>query len=147
MQQDFKFTAAIGGVYKTDTIGGPVWRLFSACGCNHIAWSGAIQRDFDDVVTEGTRGVGERVAIWRKRRVKIDSRAGCHWSGRIRRTARAEVPRWPGCKESQMTGAGGGGKTVPLGDQEPLSCDAERGVMVEPAPVATFNVPQSPLLF
>jgi hypothetical protein len=46
-----------------------------------------------------------------------------------------------------MTGAGGGGKTVPLGDQEPLSCDAERGVMVEPAPVATFNVPQSPLLF
>jgi hypothetical protein len=46
-----------------------------------------------------------------------------------------------------MTGAGRGGKTVPLGDQEPISGDAERGVVVETAPVATLIVPQSQLLF
>ena len=46
-----------------------------------------------------------------------------------------------------MAGAGGGGKTVPLGYQEPISRDAQRGVMVESAPVATFKVPQPQLLF
>ena len=29
---------------------------------------------------------------------------------------------------------------VPLGHQEPISCNAERGVMVKPAPVAAFKV-------
>src|SRR5437870_12903691 len=62
-------------------------------------------------------------------------------SGRARRPARVEVRRRPGGDESQMTGAGRGGKTVPLGHQEPISCDAQRGVMVEPAPVAAFKVP------
>src|SRR5215472_7125016 len=46
-----------------------------------------------------------------------------------------------------MAGSGGGGKTVPLGHQEPISRDAQRGVMVESAPVATFEVPQPQLLF
>ena len=46
-----------------------------------------------------------------------------------------------------MAGAGGGGKTVPLGHQEPISRNAQRGVMVESAPVATFKVPQPQLLF
>ena len=46
-----------------------------------------------------------------------------------------------------MAGAGGGGKTVPLGHQEPISRDAQRRVMVESAPVATFKVPQPQLLF
>ena len=46
-----------------------------------------------------------------------------------------------------MTGAGRGGKTVPLSHQEPISCDTERRVVVEPAPVATFKVPQPQLLF
>jgi len=41
-------------------------------------------------------------------------------SARTRRTARAEVRRWPGGNESKMTGAGRGGKTVPLGHQEPM---------------------------
>src|SRR3977135_3022544 len=68
-------------------------------------------------------------------------------SGRTRRAAWPEVRHWPGGNESKMTGAGRGGKTVPLGYQEPISCDAERGVMVEPAPVATFKVPQPQLLF
>ena len=68
-------------------------------------------------------------------------------SGRTRRSARAEVRRRPGGNESKMTGAGRGGKTVPLGHQEPISCDAQRGVMVEPAPVAAFKVPQPQLLF
>jgi hypothetical protein len=45
-------------------------------------------------------------------------------SGRTRRAARAQVRRWPGGGESKMTGAGGGGKTVPLGHQEPIRCDA-----------------------
>jgi hypothetical protein len=38
--------------------------------------------------------------------------------------ARAEVRRWPEGSESKMTGAGRGGKKVPLGYQEPISCDA-----------------------
>jgi hypothetical protein len=39
-----------------------------------------------------------------------------------------------------MTGAGRAGKTVPLGYQEPISCDAQSGVMMEPTPVAAFKV-------
>ena len=46
-----------------------------------------------------------------------------------------------------MTGAGRGGKTVPLGHKEPISCDTERGVVVEPAQVATFKVAQPQFLF
>lgn len=46
-----------------------------------------------------------------------------------------------------MAGAGRGGKTVPLGYQEPISRDAQRGVMVEPTPVAAFKVSQPQLLF
>src|SRR2546427_2100673 len=68
-------------------------------------------------------------------------------SGRTRRPAWAEFRRWPGGNESKMTGAGRGGKTVPLGHQEPISCDAQCGVMMEPAPVATLKVSQPQLLF
>ena len=68
-------------------------------------------------------------------------------SGRTRRPAWAELRRRPGGNESKMTGAGGGGKTVPLGHQEPISRDTQRGVMVEPTPVAAFEVPQPQLLF
>ena len=46
-----------------------------------------------------------------------------------------------------MTGAGRGKKTVPLGHQEPISCDAQCGVMMESAPVATFEMPQAQFLF
>src|SRR5580658_1962973 len=67
-------------------------------------------------------------------------------SGRARRSAWAEVRRWRGGNESKMTGAGRGGKTVPLGYQEPISCNTECCLMVEPAPVATFKVPQSQFL-
>jgi len=45
-------------------------------------------------------------------------------SGRMRRSAGAEVRCWPGANESRITDAGRGGKTVPLGHQEPISCDA-----------------------
>src|SRR6201987_3271865 len=68
-------------------------------------------------------------------------------SGRTRRSARAELRRRPAGSESKMTGAGRGEKTVPLGHQEPISCDAERGMVVEPTPVAPFEVPQPQLLF
>ena len=68
-------------------------------------------------------------------------------SGRTWRPARAEVRRRPGGNESKMADAGRGGKTVPLGDQEPISRDAQRGMMVESAPVAAFKVPQPQLLF
>jgi hypothetical protein len=61
----------------------------------------------------------------------------------MRRSAWAEVLCVPRDVEVKMTGAGRGGKTVPLGDQEPISCDAKCGVMVETAPVASFKVPQS----
>src|SRR4051794_22573222 len=64
-----------------------------------------------------------------------------------RRSARAEVRRRPGGNEFELAGAGRGGKTGPLGHQEPIRCDAERGVMVEPAPVASFKVSQAQLLF
>jgi hypothetical protein len=63
-------------------------------------------------------------------------------SARTRRPTRVEVRRRPGSNDSKMTGAGGWGKTVPLGHQEPTSCDAQRGVMVESAPVTAFEVPQ-----
>ena len=46
-----------------------------------------------------------------------------------------------------MTGPGGGGKTVPLSDQEPISSDAKRGMMMKAAPASTFVVSQSQLLF
>ena len=42
-------------------------------------------------------------------------------SGRTRRPARAEVRCRPGGNESKMIGAGRGGKTVPLGHQEPYA--------------------------
>jgi hypothetical protein len=45
-----------------------------------------------------------------------------------------------------MAGAGRGGKTVPLGNQEPIGRNAERGVVVKPSPVATFKVSQPQLL-
>jgi hypothetical protein len=51
-------------------------------------------------------------------------------SGRIRRSARVEVQRWPGSNVSKMTGAGGGGKTIPLGYPEPISCDTSRWAFV-----------------
>src|ERR1039457_5062244 len=68
-------------------------------------------------------------------------------SGRTRRPTRAEVRGWPAGSESKLTDAGRGGKTVPLGYQEPISCDTERGVMIEPAPVTAFKVAQPELLF
>src|ERR1041385_343101 len=46
-----------------------------------------------------------------------------------------------------MASAGRGGKTVPLGNEEPISGDAQSGVMVETAPVTAFKVSQSQLLF
>jgi hypothetical protein len=68
-------------------------------------------------------------------------------SGRTRRPPRAEVRRWFGGKESKITGAGRGGKTVPLCYQEPVSRNAKRGVMVESSPVSAFKVSQAQLLF
>jgi len=38
------------------------------------------------------------------------------------------------------------GKTVPLADQEPISCDAQDGVMVKSAPTPSFIVAQTQLL-
>ena len=67
-------------------------------------------------------------------------------SGRARRSAWAEVRRRCGGNESKTTGAGRGGKTAPLGYQEPISCNTECCVMVEASPVATFKVPQSQFL-
>ena len=64
-------------------------------------------------------------------------------SGRTRRATRAELRCSPGGNESKMTGVGRGGKTVPLGDEEPVSRNAKCGVMMEPAPVASFVMPQS----
>ena len=68
-------------------------------------------------------------------------------SKRTRRPAPVEVCRRPGGNESKMTGAGRGGKTGPLGYQEPISRNAQRSVMVEPAPVTAFEVPQPQFLF
>jgi hypothetical protein len=46
-----------------------------------------------------------------------------------------------------MTGAGRGGKTVPLGYEEPISCNTQGGVMMESAPVTAFKMSQPQLLF
>ena len=45
-----------------------------------------------------------------------------------------------------MAGADGGGKTVPLADQEPIGGEAQRGVMVKTAPTPSFLVTQAQLL-
>ena len=68
------------------------------------------------------------------------------------RSARTRRPAWPevwrefGGNESKMTGSGRGGKTVPLGYQEPISRNAQCGVVVKPAPVATFEMAEPQLL-
>src|SRR5258707_1223507 len=66
-----------------------------------------------------------------------------HLLGRSKQGRRPAFSYQFGGNESKMSGAGRGGKTVPLGHQEPISCDAKRGVMVEPAPVTSFKVPQA----
>src|ERR1700726_227491 len=38
-----------------------------------------------------------------------------------------------------MAGAGGGGKTVPFADQEPIGGDTQGGMMVKTAPLAFFK--------
>ena len=45
-----------------------------------------------------------------------------------------------------MTGTGRGGKTVPLGYQEPISCDAECGVMMKSAPASPFIMTETQFL-
>src|SRR4249919_1510280 len=39
-----------------------------------------------------------------------------------------------------------GGNRLPLGDQEPVGCDAQRGVVVEAAPSSSFEVAEADLL-
>ncbi len=68
-------------------------------------------------------------------------------SGRTRRRARAEVWRWSRDREFELTGSGRGGKAVPLGYQEPIRCNRERGVMMEPSPVTAFEMTEAQLLF
>jgi hypothetical protein len=63
------------------------------------------------------------------------------------RAARAEVWCRPGCDESKMASAGRGGKTVPLGYEEPISCDAKCGMVMESTPVTAFKVSQPQFLF
>ena len=46
-----------------------------------------------------------------------------------------------------MPGACGGGKTAPLGDEEPIRDDAESGVMVKSAPASPFKMTQPQFLF
>src|ERR1700685_2533451 len=46
-----------------------------------------------------------------------------------------------------MPGACGGGKTAPLGDQDPIRDDAESSVMVKPAPASPLKMAQSQFLF
>src|ERR1700722_10560936 len=46
-----------------------------------------------------------------------------------------------------MPGSCGGGKTAPLGDQEPIRDDTESGVMVKSAPASPFKMAQSQFLF
>jgi len=46
-----------------------------------------------------------------------------------------------------MADADGGGKTVPLADQEPVGGDTESGVMVKSAPTPAFIVSQPQFLF
>ena len=45
-----------------------------------------------------------------------------------------------------MADTDGGGKTVPLADQEPISGDTKSGVMVKSAPIPAFIVPQPQFL-
>ena len=40
-----------------------------------------------------------------------------------------------------------GGNRLPLGDQESIGCDAQRGVVMEAAPAAPFKMPEPDLLF
>jgi hypothetical protein len=40
-----------------------------------------------------------------------------------------------------------GGKKAPLGDEEPVSSYAERGVMMEASPASAFKVAQAEFLF
>jgi len=68
-------------------------------------------------------------------------------SGRPRPPAWAEVRRRPRDVEFEVSGSGRGGKTVPLAYQEPIPCNAERGVMVEPSPITTFEMTEPQLLF
>src|SRR6516165_2501838 len=68
-------------------------------------------------------------------------------SGRTRRPAREEAWRQPRGCELEMSGSGRGGKTVPLGYQEPICCNAERGVMVEPSPVTALEMAEAQFLF
>ena len=56
-------------------------------------------------------------------------------------------PAPAGGNESQIAGAGRGGKTAPLSNQEPVGCDAQCGMMVKSTPVAAFEVSQAQLLF
>ena len=63
------------------------------------------------------------------------------------RPARVEVRRRLGSFEFEVAGAGRGGKTVPLGYQEPIRCNAKRGVMVEPSPVTAFEMTEPQFLF
>ena len=39
-----------------------------------------------------------------------------------------------------------GGNRLPLGDQEAIGCDAQRGVVMEAAPSAAFEMPEPDLL-
>src|SRR4029077_6109354 len=45
-----------------------------------------------------------------------------------------------------MTGPGRGGKTVPLGNQEPVSSDAKCRMMMKTAPASAFVMSQSQFL-
>src|SRR5215472_6457692 len=40
-----------------------------------------------------------------------------------------------------------GGNRLPLGDQEAVGCDAQRGMVVEAAPTPAFEMPEPNLLF
>src|SRR6516162_6245616 len=40
-----------------------------------------------------------------------------------------------------------GGNRLPFGDQEAISCDAERGVMMKAAPATPFKMTEADLLF
>ena len=79
--------------------------------------------------------------------LKVAIEVGLCRSGRMRRPAWAEVRRWPGGGESEMVCAGGGGKTVPLSYQEPISCNAKSSVVMKSPPVAAFEMSQAQLLF
>ena len=61
------------------------------------------------------------------------------------RVAGSPAPAWG--RRIQDDRRGQRGKTVPLGHQEPIGCDTKHGMVVEPAPVATFKVAQPQLLF